>query len=539
MLFLNVGSTTASPPRSRHGLHRDKSFGFPAPSAEEVISTTTATKPNSSTSTLPQSHLDTITMRMRSVLPGKDVVVNAKGQNFATGVPNGPAEGTPLLDAASSKTTSEIDSKDVFICGRRRLNHNVFLNLAVSVLQGVATSLWKDTAYVAYLKEICGGRNEPIGIIQGVSGLAGLAAALPMGWCADHYGRDRVVRAGGIMLSVATVAQVGVIHSMAVGDALWPLAVLMAAFGLRDCVVRGPAMVLIADSTAPGDRTRIYNYRFASFHTSRVAGQLASIALFRGLGDGWDLRSLRVMMYAGFAFQLAAAVLMCFFDDEKTLDEKDHGGEKGVDKKKLPSIDVKRGNSEENRLTPMQSRQRWIPYIAFTFDLFLALASGLSVKYFPLYFKDTVGMSPLQVQTIYLFMPTIMVFGSTLGTKLSGSGFGRVQTTLLFKVLGIAELYIIVFFKFYLNFHPILLASIFVLREGIMFATRPLQQSLLMDFVPKDVRARWQSLDSVSWFGWCGSSAVGGWLADKFNYTFTFLITAIVQSLGVGVCRLV
>ena len=39
-----------------------------------------------------------------------------------------------------------------------------------------------------------------------------------------------------------------------------------------------------------------------------------------------------------------------------------------------------------------------------------------------------------------------------------------------------------------------------------------------MDFVPKETRARWKSLDSISQFGWCGSAAPGGWLADKYSY---------------------
>ena len=31
-----------------------------------------------------------------------------------------------------------------------------------------------------------------------------------------------------------------------------------------------------------------------------------------------------------------------------------------------------------------------------------------------------------------------------------------------------------------------------------------------MDFVPKDTRSRWKSLDSIAAFGWCGSAAIGG-----------------------------
>jgi hypothetical protein len=40
-----------------------------------------------------------------------------------------------------------------------------------------------------------------------------------------------------------------------------------------------------------------------------------------------------------------------------------------------------------------------------------------------------------------------------------------------------------------------------------MNCTYPLEESILMDFVPSDTRARWKSLDSISVFGWCGAAA--------------------------------
>eukprot|EP00966_Prymnesium_polylepis_P267986 6191071-Prymnesium_polylepis.1 len=64
----------------------------------------------------------------------------------------------------------------------------------------------------------------------------------------------------------------------------------------------------------------------------------------------------------------------------------------------------------------------------------------------------------------------------------------------------------------------------------LMNCSYPIQESILMDFVPKSTRARWKSLDSIGQFGWCGSAALGGYLADLHGYSFTFLITAGVQA---------
>ena len=73
---------------------------------------------------------------------------------------------------------------------------------------------------------------------------------------------------------------------------------------------------------------------------------------------------------------------------------------------------------------------------------------------------------------------------------------------------------------------------IYIIRTAIMNATYPLEESIVMDFVPASTRARWKSLDSISTFGWCGSAALGGVLADKFSYAFTFQITALLQGMS-------
>lgn len=57
-----------------------------------------------------------------------------------------------------------------------------------------------------------------------------------------------------------------------------------------------------------------------------------------------------------------------------------------------------------------------------------------------------------------------------------------------------------------------------ILRTGLMNCTYPLTESILMDTVRRDTRARWKSLESVTAFGWCGSAVIGGALADRYSY---------------------
>ncbi len=445
--------------------------------------------------------------------------------------------------------------------GTIRVNHNVFLNLTLSVLYGISNSLWSGTAYVAYLKKLGHGSNGPVGDIEAVSGLASLLCALPIGYLADKMGRSIVIRAGGILLLCTAVLQIGILewvgtdfededdtsHSNKHNTALWLMGGIMIFWGLGDGVVNGPCQALYADSTPEGERSTYFTYQFACYLSASAVGPLVSIVMFQTLGDEWDMYHLRLVIYAGLGMEVFNAYLMMLFDDKKALEETDDedlseddaGDETSDQPEALPedeasSSDSLSSSSSSQRM-PLQKRQEWIPYIVFTSGLISSLGSGMTVKFFPLFFKDEVGMTPSQVQVIYCLVPLVMVILGALCTKIASAGVGRVQTTALYNLGGISLLLCMVFFKKFLDVHPIYLVPIYVFRTGLMNATYPLQESILMDFVPKHQRARWKSLDSVASFGWCGSAAFGGWLADKFDYTHTFLVTAIFQIVSTGV----
>jgi hypothetical protein len=58
---------------------------------------------------------------------------------------------------------------------------------------------------------------------------------------------------------------------------------------------------------------------------------------------------------------------------------------------------------------------------------------------------------------------------------------------------------------------------------------RPLKKSVLMDYTRKSTRGRWNSLDSVTRFGWSGSAVLGGYIIDRWDYGASFLATAVSQ----------
>jgi MFS family permease len=451
-----------------------------------------------------------------------------------------------------------------------RLNHNVALNLLLCVLYGISDSLWGGTVFAGYLKRLGRGRNTPVGNVEAANGLAGLLSALPVGCLADRVGRARIVRAGGVLLLATAAAHASLLTWIGGDDdaaarrrrgALVGLTVVMVLWGVAGGIVNGPAQALYADSTPAGERSKYYTYLFAAYVLSSCVGPLISILLFQTVGDDWNLYDLRAVLYVGLALEGVNAFVMMFFDDRKALDEGGGGGNNenhGMRSPGATSEDAAQHDDEERAntaLTPaMQSsntvrddrppqvngtlarRRRLIPYITFLQGLIFAIGSGMTVKFFPLFFKDDVGLSPSHVQVIYVIIPIVMTTLSSLGQKLASTGFGRVQAALVLRTVGVSLLFLMVFgWKGFLDRHPMVLVCVYILRTSFINSTYPLDESVLMDFVPKDERARWKSLESVAAFGWCGSAAVGGWIADKYDYRYTFLVTAILQSIATAI----
>jgi hypothetical protein len=57
-----------------------------------------------------------------------------------------------------------------------------------------------------------------------------------------------------------------------------------------------------------------------------------------------------------------------------------------------------------------------IPHIMVGSDMISGLASGMTIKFFPLYFARAVWLQPVETQSIYVALPIFMIILSKLGT---------------------------------------------------------------------------------------------------------------------------
>lgn len=310
-------------------------------------------------------------------------------------------------------------NKDITLPYFGPVNHNVALNLTVCLFFGLSDSLWDGTPIAAYLKKLGNGRNGPLGDIEAVGGLASLVTALPIGYLADKIGRSKVIAFGSVLMFLTIFSQVGLMEWIGPDETtvtdkhrtlgLYGMAIVMICWGIAGGVINGPASALYADSIPEGQRSTYYNYLFGFYMIASAVGPVVSIILFQTLGDDWDLYDLKIVIYAGLGLSFFTSFLMIFYDDKKALEhydatatgsatdtssnqreEADPGDEEQQQESPVNEQEESNQSSEGGR--EISASQKWIPYIIFTQGLIFALGSGMTVKFFPLFFKDEVGM---------------------------------------------------------------------------------------------------------------------------------------------------
>merc|ERR1719210_1571006 len=135
-------------------------------------------------------------------------------------------------------------------------------------------------------------------------------------------------------------------------------------------------------------------------------------------------------------------------------------------------------------------------------------------------------MTPVKVNLVYVLTYPSLFAGTFVAQRISRS-LGRLQTSILFSWGAVGTLTVMATYRTdELWTNPYYIIPISVLRTTMINSCMALRKSVMMDYVPKKDRAKWNSLDSITRFGWSGSAVLGGILVDSYGFSSTFLLTA-------------
>jgi MFS family permease len=400
------------------------------------------------------------------------------------------------------------------------MDQNVRVILFYTFFASLSEMAWGYSSLSGYLSDI-GGNNAKVGLAEGLQGIAQLVAALFAGHIADKVNRIRPIRFG---ISIGFLSIVILWIAMYASFTRNSKSVEYWCFTFGLVLFRGIALApidaLFQDSILNENRPKRQVQKYIAMLLGATAGPMSAAILFHFYGDTWTYNELRFVIVVGTALNVIPLLSLLFL----TSDNNNSNSLTSQLIQPLIQTEIEIVSKEDE----LKSRKiRWISFLA---DLLAGLASGMTIKFFPLFFRDYTHLSPADVNTMAIFTTTLMICGSLASQKLSVI-FGRVKVILVYRIIGISLLFVMALNKSIWDQWE-LIVPIYVIRTMFMNCTAPLQKSILMDNCPKNVRGKWSAADSIVMFGWSGSAFIGGILADEYGYGHTFFFTAIIQFIG-------
>ena len=358
-----------------------------------------------------------------------------------------------------------------------------------------------------------------------------MLASFPAGIVADKYRRDSVIKAS-LVVGFGSL----IVTSCAVWSSNYYLLLSgTSMYGAFYGMAYTSGEALLSDSTPDGSRSKVLTRKQQVQSFGTCLGPLVAVAMFAGLGNEWTEEDCEWVILAGQGVCVPALISLCRLDDDRAGEGQEEeeeeegegdlldvtGGEGAEGKEEEEEEEEGEGDDEE------EVRNRRVPIIIATSDLISGLASGMSIRFFPIFFYDNLGLSPIVVQCLYIISPLIIIYLSRLARRISLSR-GRCQTACLFKWVGITSMGFMLL-SYDRNCSVYLTLFLYVLRTTTMNCTKALTSSQLYDCVKKSERGRFTFLESVNMFSWSGSAAVGGYLVGEIGIVGNFLVTGTMQ----------
>lgn len=351
------------------------------------------------------------------------------------------------------------------------LNPNVRLTLWWTWVETASSSIRSGDVLSAFIY-LRTGDNSVVGYIQGVNGAMQLLLAVPAGWLADRYRRDAVLRGAAAVGAVAAAFMGWVLFTDA---PVWSLYVALGLIGGYRGFNNPAIESIFSDSVATGQSSALYTAKSVVINLSSTCGPLISILLFIYLGNTWEADTCRLVLLAGLITMLLPLALMCFFDDDNTLGLLSESLQENLSYQSLGEAERQAPKAPWSPLGPWT-----IPVLVSFSDLVSALASGMTIKFFSLFFFEVVGLGPVYVSAISLVMPLGISWLSLTLQHMTG-WFHRMHLTIVTRAADVGLLVGMAYMPTSSRGAGHALVAAHILRSSFANASRPLLRSVLMD----------------------------------------------------------
>jgi MFS family permease len=447
----------------------------------------------------------------------------------------------PLLLRSSSSDTESRTEERLAAEGPPKVSRNVPLVLAYTAFVFAGRAVWSQSVLSTFVFLVKSKDYRAVGFITAVMGVSQLLTSFPAGYYSDRFRRDTLLK-GAAVVGVTAVG--ATLYACWRGD----YAALVAGLAVWGCywgISNTSMSALFADSIPQGQRSKYFTQRSLLVNLGFALGPTVSLTMFYILGDEWHVRECAIVLAVGQIMCLPAMLILCFLRDEDdvvhegTSEDDPATGSMPEDEEEAMEIvptDPAEMTGQDAALEGVGyfcgciPRDRQIASLVAMADLTSGLASGMSIRYFPIFFAENLNMGPVFVQCLYISSPLVLACLMKIAQRLSQL-FGRCHVAVSFKWMGVLLMFALI--ASYQSGQPRWLTCLlYVVRTAFMNSTGALTRSVLMDHVPKSERGRWAALESLNMFSWSGSALLGGFLVGYIGMVPLFATTAIIQFMG-------
>ncbi|KAF4720018.1 hypothetical protein FOZ63_027460, partial [Perkinsus olseni] len=330
-----------------------------------------------------------------------------------------PLSGMPIKNHLGHQVLSPITDKEDF---EKACKKNIYHMLMYSGLQGICQAIAQMGIFDAYLYVMAGDSNKAVGWAESISGLSQVMVAIPAGILVDKFSRALICRwCGWASLLMVALSIYGIYYDNMI-VICFALAVAGGYFATQNCATYS----LFADSIPQGHRAKWLTRASVVNQLASGVGPFIGLFLFVYFGNEWRLSVLHAVLIIGFLGFVPANVFLFGWTD--VTHEDGLGGSSG-----------RPGAGHVYRKTA--SKWTWtIPYLMCANDFITCIGAGMTVKFFPLFFKNDYNFTPTQVQLLWAFYGLTFGLFTWFCDKMANH-IGRVQAGILFSAMGVICLF--------------------------------------------------------------------------------------------------
>mmetsp|Transcript_10309 Transcript_10309/g.24747 ORF Transcript_10309/g.24747 Transcript_10309/m.24747 type:complete len:603 (-) Transcript_10309:11-1819(-) len=402
---------------------------------------------------------------------------------------------SPTTEATSQQVPSSASSPSTAVDCIRKRNIRLILTYTWFVFAG--RSIWNQNVLATFCFLLCGKDPKSVGYLTAAMGICQLLVSFPVGYLADKYRRDYLLKLASCMGMVAAGTTLKVLfwngnhhHQPTYSGLILALCLWGCFWGITNTCLSA----VFADSIENGERSKYFTQRSILINLGNLSGPTVALTMFLILGNEWTLMDCAYVMGTGQLICFPAMVLLCFLKDpqwHEQQQEESHDGdcdiidvavnqESSLRTPLLSEADVAEGDNGESSVQARSGRQatnstrpetrrphrdetydasklanmlgclccccrlhssdeppkRIIPSLVASADVLSGLASGMSIRYFAIFLYDNLHLKPVHVQVLYMIAPLLQACLAKLGQVLAKS-YGRCKVTVAFKWIGV------------------------------------------------------------------------------------------------------